>query len=152
MDPSVEWFTLIKATPCQPNDKTVHPIIYGLPVSHLKLTLFPDGGIQQVQVLGIPYVKDDEEDAVMTLNENEAIIREEEKEQDAEKQLDNQISKEINHLLFPKSSDNTTIVKTITTKKRKSVELTERSVLKKPSTAPDTKPNRTSKRIKSKLT
>ncbi|KAG1444995.1 hypothetical protein G6F46_009504 [Rhizopus delemar] len=152
MDPSVEWFTLIKATPCQPNDKTVHPIIYGLPVSHLKLTLFPDGGIQQVQALGIPYVKDDEEDAVMTLNENEAIIREEEKEQDAEKQLDNQISKEINHLLFPKSSDNTTIVKTITTKKRKSVELTERSVLKKPSTAPDTKPNRTSKRIKSKLT
>ncbi|KAG0747395.1 hypothetical protein G6F57_008460 [Rhizopus arrhizus] len=152
MDPSVEWFTLIKATPCQPNDKTVHPIIYGLPVSHLKLTLFPDGGIQQVQALGIPYVKNDEEDAVLTTNENEAMIREEEKEQEAEKELDHQISKEINCLLFPKSSDNTTIVKTITTKKRKSIELTERSVLNKPSKAPDTKPNRTSKRIKSKLT
>ncbi|KAI9245752.1 galactose-binding domain-like protein [Sporodiniella umbellata] len=51
-DAATQWFSLLDAAVCLSDGPVAYTIAANLPVSHLKLTLLPDGGLQQVQVLG----------------------------------------------------------------------------------------------------
>lgn len=112
-DPGTEWFNLIEKTSCFPNNQIVYSIAFGLPVSHIRLTLFPDGGIQQIQILGVPY----EHQASTTIINEEREEEEEWEEKEQEKRVDDQTTKEIDDLLFP--IQDTVSIKT---KKRKTTE------------------------------
>ncbi|KAG1466950.1 hypothetical protein G6F46_000241 [Rhizopus delemar] len=112
-DPGTEWFNLIEKTSCFPNNQIVYSIAFGLPVSHIRLTLFPDGGIQQIQILGVPY----EHQASTTIINEEREEEEEREEKEQEKRVDDQTTKEIDDLLFP--AQDTVLIKT---KKRKTTE------------------------------
>ncbi|CAO3677724.1 hypothetical protein G6F70_004478 [Rhizopus microsporus] len=126
-DPNTEWFKLVDKEPCAPNSSVAYVVDYGLPVSHIKLTLHPDGGIQQIQVLGVPYTGEQQED-ILTVDQNEAMIENEEITEKEERQLDNQITKELGNLLFPTPPLEQTVITTttkITQKRRKSIELVQ---------------------------
>ncbi|CAO3670475.1 unnamed protein product [Rhizopus stolonifer] len=117
-DPGTQWFDLLKKSTCFPNNQILYSVTSGLIVSHVKLTLFPDGGLQQIQILGTLY---DPEHLIVTKKETEALLEEER----IEKELDKQITRDIDDLLLPAKN---TPVKA----KRKATESIQNSEPKKP--------------------
>ncbi|KAG1442094.1 hypothetical protein G6F56_011208 [Rhizopus delemar] len=128
VDVNTEWVTLVEKTPCVLNNKAIHFVTYGPPVSHIRLTIYPDGGIQQILALGAPYLPE-----IQNIS-NENIMKEETRDQVAEEELNAQITREISDLVCPK----TTLIEktTLITKKRRSTELKESPVVKKPLNEP----------------
>ncbi|KAI9272514.1 galactose-binding domain-like protein [Sporodiniella umbellata] len=116
VDLNAKWFPLVSKTECLPNIEHMYSVVYGLPVSHIRLNLYPDGGIQQIKVLGIPSM---EEPPVVS---NGIQTREESMEQEAENELNERITQDIKSLVLPKV---TTVYKSthIVTKKRKIMEI-----------------------------
>ncbi len=56
-DPGEEadWHTLVTATPLSGNDHCFRDIVSDRPWSHLRLHLYPDGGLARLRVYGAPY-------------------------------------------------------------------------------------------------
>ncbi len=56
-DTSVEWFTLLPRSPLTASEQHKFNLsndVSTRPVSHLKLTIYPDGGVQRLRVYGTP--------------------------------------------------------------------------------------------------
>ena len=53
-DASVEWFTLLSRSPLTASAQHKFDIVDNRPVSHIKLTIYPDGGVQRLRVYGAP--------------------------------------------------------------------------------------------------
>jgi allantoicase len=55
-DASTAWIEVLPALELQGNSHHYHAIDHGLPVSHLRFNIYPDGGVARLRVHGIPFV------------------------------------------------------------------------------------------------
>lgn len=117
-DPGTQWFDLLEKSTCFPNNQILYSVTSGLTVSHVKLTLFPDGGLQQIQILGTLY---NPEHLAVTEKKTEELLEEER----IEKELDKQITRDIDDLLLPAKNTSVKV-------KRKATESIQKSEPKKP--------------------
>lgn len=49
-----EWFELLPATPLRPDTRHRFPLAPGRPASHVRLDIYPDGGMARLRLLGRP--------------------------------------------------------------------------------------------------
>jgi allantoicase len=78
-DPNTQWTEILPAVDLQGNRRHLHSIASDQPYSHLRLNIFPDGGIARLRVYGVPYrdrsalAKDQAIDLCAALNGGRAI-------------------------------------------------------------------------------
>jgi len=54
VDDKTDWFPLLPRTPLEAHREHAFPIAEGRPVSHVRLNIYPDGGVSRLRVFGRP--------------------------------------------------------------------------------------------------
>lgn len=55
-DQSTNWHTLLEAIPLEGDSHHYHCLNSSQPISHIRLNIFPDGGVARLRVYGRPYI------------------------------------------------------------------------------------------------
>ncbi|CEP14756.1 hypothetical protein [Parasitella parasitica] len=74
-DQFASWTCLVSYGPVGPADETVFYNSYKKPVTHIRLYLIPDGGIQQIKVMGKPSKKDKKQPLLIQPSAKEKSIQ-----------------------------------------------------------------------------
>ncbi|KAI9495918.1 galactose-binding domain-like protein [Zychaea mexicana] len=66
-DYTADWSNLVRRGAVKENAKTTFQVTSTDVVSHLRLTVHPDGGIQQILAMGLPYQKENKSDKLLVI-------------------------------------------------------------------------------------